>query len=123
MQTIDFDMLQRGTATGRHNLSAERWTGGAFVEQDVALEPPRGDLCHLVACEHWSGDVEDVVEFFQRQLLGLGSAVGHGIRHGTYLSEDQEQHDKGDRVQTSVEAERAGRAESTQQTREGQGEN
>lgn len=50
----------------------ERFKRGALVEENIALDPVRKGLGELVVHERACGNGKDVVEFFERALLGLG---------------------------------------------------
>ncbi len=42
-----------------------------LLTEDIALDPPREDLEHLVSHMLACGDSKDVIEFFKGTLLGL----------------------------------------------------
>lgn len=69
----------------------ERLLGGALLEEDVALEPPGDGSVELVAAELLDGDGEDPVKFLKSALLGLG--------------DEEEDHEEGDSVESSIETE------------------
>lgn len=83
--------------------------GGLLVPENVALDEPRQPGAGLVPPEATQGHGKDVVEFFERALLGL--------RH------EEEDHDQGAHVEARVEAECARRGQGRQHAREGDGQN
>lgn len=106
LQGLDSNRLVRGNSTFE---SVQRLELGALPEQDVAREPPRQRLGHLIAGVRAGGHGKHVVKFFQGALFGLG-----------HEEEDQDQ--CGD-VQAGVETKRSDRVERDQEPREGDGEN
>ena len=86
----------------------ERLQLGILSEEHVALEPPGQCFGKLVLGVHTSGYSKDVVQFFERTLLGLG-----------YEQEDKTQ---GSNIKAGVKGECTDRVEGDEDTREGDGE-
>lgn len=78
---------------------------GSAVKEDPALEPVRESDAELVAGKLADGNSKDPVEFFEGALLGLG--------------DPEEDHDKGDGVETSVQSKGAHGLETVEDEGEG----
>lgn len=103
---VRFGLVRHRASVCRHgNLLkvVQRSFGGVALEEDVALEPPREGHGELIHGKLARRDAKDPVQLLERTL--------HGFWH------PEENHDKGDHVESGIQAEGAYRVELVEQER------